>query len=286
MLASTAPYLAVMDADLQHDETILPEMLRLLRAGDTDIVIGSRYLPGGDAGTRNRTRASMTAAASSVSRLVCKHGVSDPMSGFFMLRRETMEQVVRSLSGMGFKILLDILASAPGPLRVREVPYTFRERFSGESKLDTSSVWEYGMLLADKMLGRRVPVRFMSFSLVGAAGVVVHLLVLTSLLDGAAAPFPVSQMWAAMATMVFNYCVNNALTYRDMRLHGWRWLRGLATFMLACGPGAVANVGVASYLFSQQSGAIAAALGGIAVGAVWNYVVTAEYPWRYAARMK
>ncbi len=284
MLASAAPYLAVMDADMQHDETRLPEMLRLLKAGGTDIVVGSRYVVGGDEGARDKTRSSMTAAASRLSRLVCKQDISDPMSGFFMLRRETMEQVVRNLSGVGFKILLDILASARAPLRVREVPYTFRDRLAGESKLDTSTVWEYGMLLADKLVGSHVPVRFMSFILVGGVGVVVHLAVLTSLLKGAGAPFAASQTSATIAAMVFNYSVNNVLTYRDMRLRGWRWLRGLTTFMLACGLGAVANVGVASYLFDQRAGFLVAALAGIAVGAVWNYVVTREYTWKAGPR--
>jgi dolichol-phosphate mannosyltransferase len=203
-----------------------------------------------------------------------------------MLRRETLDQVVRNLSGMGFKILLDILASAPAPLRLREVPYTFRARFAGESKLDTSSVWDYGMLLADKLVGRHVPVRFISFVLVGSIGVGVHLAVLTALLKGAGVAFPGSQTSATIAAMVFNYSVNNVLTYRDMRLSGWPWLRGLATFMLACGIGAVANVGVASYLFNQQTGWIVAALAGIAVGAVWNYVVTMEYTWKRVARVK
>jgi len=286
MLASAAPYLAVMDADMQHDETRLPEMLRLLKAGNLDVVVGSRYAAGGAEGTRNKTRSSMTLTANRLSRLVCRQDVSDPMSGFFMLRRETMEQVVRRLSGMGFKILLDILASAPAPLRIREVPYTFKERFAGESKLDTSTLWEYGMLLADKLVGRYVPVRFLSFVLVGGGGLVVHFAVLTALLKGAGVSFEISQTSATIGAMVFNYSVNNVLTYRDMRLRGWRWLRGLTTFMLACGMGAVANVGVASTLFERQTGWIAAALAGIAVGAVWNYVVTMEYTWRRVARTK
>lgn len=286
MLASAAPYLAVMDADMQHDETRLAEMLRLLRSGGTDIVVGSRYVVGGDEGARDRTRASMTAAASRLSRLVCRQDVSDPMSGFFMLPRQTLEKVVRRLSGVGFKILLDILASSPSPLCVREVPYTFRDRFAGESKLDTGSIWEYGMLLADKLFGGYVPVRFLSFILVGSAGVVVHMAVLTALLKGVGVPFPASQTWATIVAILFNFSVNNVLTYRDMRLRGRRWLRGLATFMLACGIGAVANVGVSSYLFDQRTGWILAGLAGIAVGAAWNYVVTLEYTWRRVARSR
>src|SRR5262249_43566322 len=156
------PFIAVIDADLQHDETRLPDMLQLMRGGDVDVVVASRYMAGGGTGEWNRKRASMSLLATRLSRLICKQDVSDPMSGFFMLSRETFESTVRGLSGMGFKILLDVLATAPTALRVREVPYTFRDRFSGESKLDGTVLWEYGMLLADKLVGPYVPVRFVS----------------------------------------------------------------------------------------------------------------------------
>ncbi len=203
-----------------------------------------------------------------------------------MLRRETLEKVVRNLSGMGFKILLDILASAREPLRIREVPYTFRNRFAGQSKLDGLVLWEFGMLLADKLFGRYVPVRFVSFILVGTVGVAVHMAILATLLNGFGAPFRAGQIVATLLAMAFNYSVNNVLTYRDVRLRGWRWLRGLTTFMLACGVGAVANVGVASYLFDQKTAWFLAALAGIAVGAVWNYVVTMVYTWGRTQRAR
>lgn len=286
MLASSAPYLAIIDADMQHDETRLPAMLALLKGGDTDVVIGSRYVEGGGVGQWNETRASMSRFATRLSRLVCKQDVSDPMSGFFMLRREAFEDVVRKLSGMGFKILLDVLASASQPLRIREVPYTFRERFAGESKLDGTVLWEYGMLLADKLVGRYVPVRFVSFILVGGVGVGVHMSILAPLLRIFSVPFASAQAAATITAMVFNFAVNNVLTYRDVRLRGWRWVSGLMTFLLVCGVGAMANVGIASYLFNQRTSWFVAALSGIAVGAVWNYVVTMVYTWGRAGRPK
>ena len=284
MLASAAPYLAVLDADMQHDETRLPEMLRILRAGDADVVIGSRYVDGGGVGEWEKRRAWMSQMATRLSRTICRQDISDPMSGFFMLRRETMEHVVRRLSGMGFKILLDVLASSDEPLRTREVPYTFRERFAGESKLDSLVLWEYGMLLADKMVGKYVPVRFVSFIMVGGVGILVHMATLVPLLKLADAPFQLAQAVATTVAMVFNFSVNNLLTYRDVRLKGKRWLRGLISFMLACGIGALANVGVASYLFKNRADWFLAALAGIAVGAVWNYVVTMFYTWGRGAR--
>lgn len=280
MLASSSPYLAVMDGDCQHDETMLPRMLGLLKGGDADVVVGSRYTDGGGVGSWDMSRARMSRLATRVSRAVIKHDLSDPMSGFFALRREVLELSVRNLSGIGFKILLDVIASSPTPPRVKEIPYEFRTRYAGESKLDSQAMWGYLMLLADKFTGGVVPARFIAFALVGGLGVFVHFAVLTALFQAMSLSFVVGQAGAAAAAMVSNFTLNNALTYRDMRLKGWRWLKGLVSFTLTCSLGALANVGVASYLFKQHTLWEVSALAGIAVGAVWNYGMTATYTWK------
>lgn len=279
MLATAAPFIAVMDADLQHDEAILPAMLERLRSGDVDLVVGTRYAGGGSTGDWDGRRAGMSRLATLASRLVGGAKVSDPMSGFFMLRREVLDAAVRRLSAIGFKILLDILASAPQPLRVAEVPFTFRSRSAGQSKLDELVVWEYGMLLADKTIGRFVPVRFVAFAAVGGLGVFFHMAVLSLLLKGLGLGFGPAQAGATATAMVFNFTINNVLTYRDMRLAGFAWLRGLASFMAACSVGALANVGIATYLYASETRWFVAALAGVLVGAVWNYAVTQLYTW-------
>jgi len=279
MLASSAPYLAVMDADCQHDETALPRMVELLKAGEADIVVGSRYVDGGGIGNWNASRAKMSRFATRLSRLVIKQDLSDPMSGFFAFRGDVLNPAVRNLSNLGFKILLDLLASSPRPLRLKEVPYEFRNRHAGESKLDNQAMWDYLMLLLDKLVGHIVPVRFIAFGLVGAVGVVLHFAVLTTLFRGMGLPFAVSQASATIAAMFSNFVINNVLTFRDMRLKGWRWARGLALFVLVCGIGALANVGIASYLFSRNRMWVLAAFAGIVVGAVWNYAMSAMYTW-------
>jgi dolichol-phosphate mannosyltransferase len=278
MLAGSAPTLVVMDADLQHDESKIPEMFEVLHAESAHLVIASRYVPGGRIGEWDKTRAAMSRFATRISQIVCRQPISDPMSGFFMIRAEALESCVRRLSGRGFKILLDIVASAPDRLRVAEVPYTFRDRLHGESKLDSLVVWDFGMLLADKTIGRYVPVRFVAFSLVGVAGVVVHMAVLAAL-RAAQVDFSNAQAAATIVAMVFNFWLNNLLTYRDRRLRGLKWLKGLLSFVAACGLGAVANVGIASYLFESDTQWVVAALAGIAVGAVWNYAITQLYTW-------
>jgi dolichol-phosphate mannosyltransferase len=278
MLASAAPVLVVMDADLQHDESRIPAMLEALRAEGTELVIASRYTSGGAIGEWDKTRALMSRVATRLSRVVCRQPISDPMSGFFMISADTLDSCVRQLSGKGFKILLDIVASSRGALRVAEVPYTFRERLHGESKLDSLVVWDFGMLLAEKTIGKYIPVRFFAFTLVGGAGVLVHMAVLVAL-RAAEVGFSNAQTVATIVAMIFNFWLNNLLTYRDRRLRGTRWITGLLSFMAACGLGAVANVGIASFLFESHTQWVVAALAGIAVGAVWNYAITQLYTW-------
>jgi dolichol-phosphate mannosyltransferase len=283
MLASAAPYLAVMDADLQHDESILPAMLRAVKEDGHDIAVGSRYVEGGGMGEWGTDRQFASRFATHLSRLVLKASVKDPMSGFFLLKREVLEGAVDDLSGIGFKILLDLFASSPRSLRFIEVPYEFRTRRAGESKLDTAVLWDYLMMLLDKTLGRYVPIRFIPFALVGGAGVFVHLFVLWLVYDLGGARFATGQTVAAVIAMTFNFFVNNVLTYRDRQLRGWGLLRGWFSFTLACSLGAVANVGIATYAFETQflgnTAWVLSAVAGIIVGAVWNYAVTSVYTW-------
>jgi dolichol-phosphate mannosyltransferase len=279
MLATSAPVIAVMDADLQHDETVLPKMLAEIETGGADVVIGTRYSAGGSTGDWNESRKAMSRMATAGSRMVLKQSVSDPMSGFFMLRRGVLDATVRNLSGLGFKILLDVLATAKHPLRISEVPYRFRNRFAGESKLDEMVVWEYGMLLLDKLVGRFLPIRFVTFSIVGALGVLIHIALMSLLLNGLGVGFTAAQSVGTGFTMIFNFALNNLLTYRDKRLRGIAWFKGLLSFMAACSVGAIANVGIATYMFENRTQWLVAALAGVLVGAVWNYAVTQQYTW-------
>lgn len=286
MLSSSSPYFAVLDGDCQHDETLLPRMLEILRTDEADLVVGSRYMNGGGIGSWDHSRARISRFATRLSKSIVKHELSDPMSGFFAIRRETLEGAVRGLSGIGFKILLDLVASSPQTVRLKELPYEFRTRHAGESKMDSQAVWDYLMLLADKAFGRFIPVRFVAFALVGAVGVFVHFAALTLLFHSMLLPFTISQAGAAAVAMVSNFALNNALTFRDKRLKGWRWIKGLSSFTLACSLGALANVGVASYLFKQHTVWQLSALAGIVVGAVWNYAMTATFTWKSPSRAR
>jgi dolichol-phosphate mannosyltransferase len=221
----------------------------------------------------------MSRLATRLSRRLVPAELTDPMSGFFMMRRSVLQGSVHQLSAIGFKILTDIFASFPRPLRYKELAYRFRVRRAGESKVDSVMAWDYLMLLLDKWVGGWIPVRFLAFSIVGAVGVAVHFAILTIVFQGMHRRFVVGQAVATFGAMTFNYAVNNALTYRDMRLKGLLWLRGWASFVLACSVGGAANVGVASMLYGSGRGSFLAAIAGILIGAVWNYAITRALTW-------
>jgi dolichol-phosphate mannosyltransferase len=277
ILASTAPYVAVIDADLQHDPSLLPRMLAALRGGELDIVVGSRYAEDGGVGEWTQARARMSTAATRMARLVVTAELADPMSGYFMITRAAFDGAVHRLSGQGFKILLDLFASSPVPLRFKEIGFTFRARASGESKLDSLVIWEYVLLLINKVTGRQIPPRFMLFCLVGAVGVVVHLVALRFALEFLS--FSPAQAVATGIAMTSNFFMNNVFTYRDRRLRGWELLTGLLSFCLVCSLGAVANVGVASAIFERDYDWWFAGLAGAALGAVWNYGASSVLTW-------
>ncbi len=279
-LASSARFVAVIDGDLQHDETRLPLMLSELRAGEADVVVASRFAAGGDAqGLSAPWRHNLSALGIRLAGVMLRAKLSDPMSGFFMLPQSLFEQLAPRLTGQGFKILLDLLLSAPAPLRIREVGATFRPRTEGESKLSPLVMIQFASLLLDKAMGGLVPLRFVSFALVGAFGVLVNVAVLAAA-RAAGIGFDNAQLAGTLVAMVANFELNNVITYRDQRLRGGRLWRGLALFMLVCSVGALANIGIARALYySQQTGPTPATAVGAVIGVVWNYAMSATLVW-------
>ena len=280
ILASSAPYAAVMDADLQHDETQLPKMLSLLQSGQAELVVGSRYIEGGSADSFNRSRAGASALATEVAKRALGVAIADPMSGFFMIRRDRFEQLAPQLSTQGFKILLDIVATAHGDLKTVEVPYTFGSRLHGESKLDSMVALDFLGLVLAKVTHDVVSLRFLLFAMVGGTGLFVHLGTLYVALKLFGLPFPQAQGIGAFVAMTSNFILNNFLTYRDQRLKGFAILGGLLAFYLVCSVGLFANVGVAFSVYDKQPIWWLAGAAGALMGVVWNYAMSGLFVWR------
>jgi dolichol-phosphate mannosyltransferase len=287
MMATPAPYIAVMDGDLQHDEGILPAMLEKIRNEKLDLVVATRNAEGGGMGEFSKSRVWLSNLGRRLSQSVSHTDLSDPMSGFFMLDRRFLEEVVHSASGVGFKILLDLVASARRPVRFGEVPYTFRKRIHGTSKLDILVGLEYLQLLLDKAVGDLIPPRFIIFSMVGAGGLVLSLgCLLYLLLSFGKMEFLTAQAITTFVAMTANFFLNNSMTYRNRRLRGRRLWIGLATFYAACFVGAVINLRVAEFIKDAGSSRYLAAACGLTVGAVWNYAVTSIITWRQVRELQ
>jgi len=282
---SLSPYVAAMDGDLQHDEALLPSMLAALRPGGVDIVVGSRYIAGGDLGEWSWHRASMSGLATRLSQAVLRANVTDPMSGFFMLPRAVFDRAAPRLSAVGFKILLDLLASLPKPPRVRELPYSFRARAAGTSKLDTGVLFDFVLLLLDKLIGAVIPVRFVLFALIGALGLVAHLVVLRVGLTWGGLSFSAAQTIATACAIAGNFALNNLFTFRDRKLKDARMLRGFLVFSAVCALGAAANLNIASLMVDAGHETWwSAGVVGAAMSLVWNYAVGSTLTWPRKAR--
>jgi len=282
MCATAAPVVAVIDGDLQHDETLLPKMLAAFgEDASLDVVVGSRFVDGGGTGDWDSDRVAKSALATKLSRRVLAQDLSDPMSGFFAIRADRLRAIAPKLSGIGFKILLDIMTASPQPLRFRELPYVFRLREAGESKLDHVVAMEYLIALYDRMFGKVIPVRFAMFSGIGALGAAVHLATVWLFFQALGVNFIAATIVATLVAMTFNFFLNNALTYRDRRLVGAKaLLSGWVSFCIVCSVGGAANVGVAAFLHEVQRGGWAvSSLAGIVVAAVWNFALSSRFTW-------
>lgn len=280
ILSSSSPIVCIMDADMQHDEKIIPDMYKSILKDDVDLVIGSRYIDTGSTGSLPKYRIYISKFATWIGKMAMNHAISDPMSGFFMLKRSYFEKIMRNLSGRGFKILLDILISSDGYIKTNEIPYIMRERKKGESKLSAGIIFEFFQLILEKHLGNIFPRRFISFVIVGLSGVVVHMTTLWLLHIMWSTHFIPSQAIATYVAMTSNYILNNNFTFRDRKLHGINFFKGLLSFYLACTLGAIINLAVATLLYDRAVHWVLAGFMGAVAGAVWNYASTLTITWK------
>lgn len=285
MQLAAGEFTLIMDADLQHDESIIPQMIESLRRG-TDLVIGSRFVENASAtGLASDKRRCYTRIGNFLGNLFLDHRLSDPLTGFFALRTERCMQLSPKLSDTGFKILLDLLIVGHFE-RVEEIGYQFQKREAGESKLDHVIVWQFIVFLLEKMTRGLIPARFISFLAVGASGLVVHFVTLFALMK-LSPLFWLAQLGATLVALSSNFLINNWLTFYDMRLTGLEAIRGLLLYAVFASVGIIANVGVATYLVEQYRGEfeysnwviVVAATAGILIDTLWKFVMSERFVW-------
>lgn len=279
MAAAGADHILVMDADLQHDSSVIPEMLKLVREESCDLVIASRFKEASEITGLSPFRRESSKWVNRGMKAFTGNDITDPLSGFFMLTRSLYDVIKYRASGIGFKILIDIIMSAPRRLTVMEVPFTFRERHSGESKLDISIVSEFLGLVIEKLSKGRFPFRFLCFLCVGCVGAVGHFSMMLVMYKLVGTSFLLAQLVATYFAIVINFFLNNAFTYRSQRLRGVIILRGLLLFALVCSAGAINNLIVAEALYAWGLHWLLASLSGAIYGSVWNYFMSSILVW-------
>ena len=283
-LSSSADLLVIMDADLQHDESKILEMIKIQKKYKLDIVVGSRFLKKKNTTALSKKRNAVSKAANWLANKISRVQLSDPMSGFFLVKREIVEAQAPKLTGLGFKILLDIFSSIGNKVKYKEISFNFKARKFGESKLDAMVVWEYLLLLWETRFGKIIPARFLSFCTIGGTGVLTHLMVLF-VLKTYGISFILSQSIATFSAMTSNFFLNNILTYRDRQKKGLQAFKALIIFYITCGLGAVANVGIANYLYLGKLNEVSitwyiSGIVGALVGAIWNFLMSSMLTWK------
>jgi len=279
--ATAAPFVAVIDADRQYDEAVLPDMLRLVRDEGADLVVASRFAPGaGAAAMASPWRERFGRWAGRASGLLTRSPTTDPLSGFFVIRRTLYDTVAPRLTGRGSKLLVDILTSLRRPVPIRDLPIILRPRQSGASKAGIRDALELLLLVLDKLFLGLIPTGFLLYVLVGLIGLAVHLSLLGLLFRIVGMSFFLSQAVATIVAMTVNFHFNNVITFRDRRLSGRAAVGGLMTFYAACSIGAAINLTVAQFLFDRGLIWVLAGFSGAVVGAVWNYGMNATFTWK------
>lgn len=274
MLSSSAPYLALMDGDLQHDPAQFRKMIELLENEDVELVVGSRYVEGGGCGNWSSRRRQISRLGSRLGRLVLREDVKDPMSTFFVLKRELFHEAVHDLSGLSFKILLDILASVRRPVKFREIPFVLRERSAGESKFDGNVASEFLLLLAAKSFGRYVPMQFISPALIGFISALGHLSVVSALFGIFGMAFTQAEVVASAITLGLTDAISKISRRRDRDRNLPLRVGRFFSFVVVCGVGAVANIALAMYLVTHGVGWFLSASAGMFLWLVWNCAAT------------
>lgn len=281
ILLADTKFVAVMDADGQHDPRDLIAMFEKMTSENIQFIVGSRFINSELVESHAGFRAHISNIGNRIANKILGRNLTDPLTGFFIFERRIFLESIKKIRPSGFKILLDLLYQLKdSDLNVTEYPITFKVRHEGESKLDSKVLIEFADQIVGFMTKGVLPEKLFSFVLVGSIGLFIHLTLLYFFLIFLEFEFIEAQVLATLMSMVSNFSLNNILTFRRNRLKGLRWLLGLFAFILVCSLGAFANVGLAGYLFTHGREWWISGLIGILVGTVFNFSLSKFYIWK------
>ena len=282
IFAANSELVAVMDCDMQHDEEKLLDMVNLFSKNNSlDLVIGSRFTQNGEISAKafSRIRELGSKFTTTLIKRILHIKSTDPLSGFFMVKKETFLQKSNKLQTQGFKILADFLAISGNDIKIEEIGYTFKSRVAGESKMSYVTALELVGLVISQIFRGGVSIRFILFCMVGLSGIFVQLFV-TGIAMFLINQFPTSQTLGIIAAMTSNYFLNNSITFQERRLTSFDLIRGLLSFYFICSLGAFTNIAVSSYIFNFSSNWLISSFIGAIFGAAWNFTLTSIFTWK------
>lgn len=279
--SANTSYVVVTDADLQHDLCKIPEMLHLLNTDQADLVIGTRYEEGGSTeGLANGFRIWLSRTGTKVAQAFVPVPVSDPMSGFFAFRRKKLLQILAKVDPLGFKVLFDILLLGGHQIRISEIPYHFRNRHAGSSKLDGRIQWDFLIQIIYHLLKQLVPHDLISFILVGASGAIVELTML-GLGVAIGAPNGPMQTAAIGAATTWNFLLNHCLTFhRHLKINADLAIK-FVLYATAVAIGIIVDISAATISMQKlYATELLASILGVCADTIWRFAVAKAIIWR------
>lgn len=283
--AAHGEVIVVMDGDLQHEVALIPRMLEALQAGH-DIVSGSRFLKGAaEKGLPSTLRRRLSDWGNRLTNLFLGAALSDPLTGFFATSRRLFLDSIPQMQADGFKVFFDLVYHNRN-VAIRELPFEFQRRRHGQSKLELYVLWLLACDIVSKLSRGMLPPRLVSFVAVGLIGSIFHFSILYATMD-LGAVFWVAQAIATVVAMVFNFTINNMLTYSDDRLRGRAFYKGLLLYSLIASVGIVANVSTAQITYISLHGhTFIAATTGLVIDVIWRFVVSNRLIWGRSSMLR
>ena len=278
--ASHGDYIVVMDADGQHDERLIPEMIRILDTQDIDVVSGSRFMHGATQRGLNSPRFMLSKYGTFLLNIILNKNLSDPLTGFFSTSRKDFLDLIPRMENQGYKIFAEYI-SLKKQARIIELSYNFRPRLTGESNLNSLVIWNFMVFIVAKILRGKIPEAFLSFVFVGGLGAILHILCFYVTFSYMEVAFHSAQLISTAIATIFNFHLNNRLTFPTRQLRGHVYYSGLFKYFVASSIGIFANVSIATISYEQvHYGAIISSLLGAIIDAVWKYTFAESIIWK------
>ncbi|CAN5906960.1 glycosyltransferase family 2 protein [soil metagenome] len=279
--AAHGDIVVVMDGDMQHEPELIPNMLDALAAGH-DIVSGSRFIASAvESGLHSGLRRNLSGYGNRLTNLVLGKRLTDPLSGFFATSRRLFLASLPRMQADGFKVFFDLVWHNK-KAAIKELPFQFQRRRHGQSKLEVYVLWLLACDIASKVSGGMLPPRLISFVGVGLIGSLFHFSVLYAAL-ALDTVFWLSQTIATVVALLFNFTINNILTYSSQRLRGTAFYKGLLLYSLIASVGIVANVSTAQIAYVQlHAHTFIAASMGLVIDIVWRFALSNRLIWGHS----